>query len=83
MSRIEKLNSGKASVVSLEKQLDQAVEFSNDLIERSSSSDIIQDKNNVEERIEDLIKISASTSGHCNKRERAHYRQLHTFDYYE
>lgn len=83
MSRIEKLNSGKASVVSLEKQLDQAVEFSNDLIERSSSSDIIQDKNNVEEQIEDLIKFSASTSGHCNKRERAHYRQLHTFDYYE
>ena len=51
VSRIEKLHSGKASVVSLEKQLDQAFEFSNNLVERSSSSDIMQNKKNVEERI--------------------------------
>ena len=55
VSRIEKLHSGKASVVSFEKQLDQAFEFSNNLVERSSSSDIMQNKKNVEERIEDLI----------------------------
>ena len=58
VSRIEKLHSGKASVVSFEKQLDQAFEFSNNLVERSSSSDIMQNKKNVEERIEDLIKTT-------------------------
>ncbi|XP_027039307.1 E3 ubiquitin-protein ligase TRIM71-like [Pocillopora damicornis] len=56
VSRIEKLHSGKASVVSFEKQLDQAFEFSNNLVERSSSSDIMQNKKNLEERIKDLIK---------------------------
>ena len=58
VSRIEKLHSGKASVVSLEKQLDQAFEFSNNLVERSSSSDIMQNKKNVEERIKDLIETT-------------------------
>ena len=58
VSRIEKLHSGKASVVSFEKQLDQAFEFSNNLVERSSSSDIMQNKKNVEERIEDLIETT-------------------------
>ncbi|XP_058963068.2 E3 ubiquitin-protein ligase TRIM71-like [Pocillopora verrucosa] len=58
VSRIAKLHSEKASVVSFEKQLDQAFEFSNNLVERSSSSDIMQNKKNVEERIEDLIKTT-------------------------
>ena len=39
--RIEKLNSAKESVLSLEKQINQAVEFANNLVERSSSSDIM------------------------------------------
>ena len=58
VSRIEKLHSGKASVVSFEKQLDQAFEFSNNLVDRSSSSDIMQNKKNVEERIKDLIETT-------------------------
>ena len=58
VSRIGKLNTGKLSVVSFEKQLDQAVEFSNNLVERSSSSDIMQNKDNVEQRFEDLIKTT-------------------------
>ena len=58
VSRIEKLHSGKASVVSFEKQLDQAFEFSTNLVQRSSSSDIMQNRKNVEERIEDLIKTT-------------------------
>ena len=58
VSRIEKLNAGKLPVVSLEKQLNQALEFSNNLVERSSSSDIIQNKKNVEQRFEDLIKTT-------------------------
>ena len=58
VSRIAKLHSEKASVVSFKKQLDQAFEFSNNLVERSSSSDIMQNKKNVQERIEDLIKTT-------------------------
>ena len=58
VSRIAKLHSGKASVVSFEKQLDQAFEFSNNLVERSSSSDIMLNKKNVEERIKDLIETT-------------------------
>ena len=58
VSRIEKLNVGKQSVVTLEKQLSQAVEFSNNLVERSSSSDIMQNKKKVEQRFEDLIKTT-------------------------
>ena len=58
VSRIEKLHSGKASVFSFEKQLDQAFEFSNNLVERSSSSDIMLNKKNVEERIKDLIETT-------------------------
>ncbi|RMX54741.1 hypothetical protein pdam_00025918, partial [Pocillopora damicornis] len=58
VSRIEKLHSGKASVFSLEKQLDQAFEFSNNLVERSSSSDIMLNKKNLEERIKDLIETT-------------------------
>ena len=58
VSRIAKLHSVKASVVSFEKQLDQVFEFSNNLVERSSSSDIMQNKKNVQERIEDLIKTT-------------------------
>ena len=51
VSRIEKLHSGKASVVSFEKQLDQAFEFSKNLVERGSSSDIMQNKKHLGERI--------------------------------
>ncbi|XP_066030741.1 E3 ubiquitin-protein ligase TRIM71-like [Pocillopora verrucosa] len=58
VSRIEKLHSGKASVFSFEKQLDQAFEFSNNLVERSSSSDIMLNKKNVEERIKDLLETT-------------------------
>ena len=38
--------------MSLEKQLDQAFEFTNNLVE---SADIMQNKKNIQERIEDLI----------------------------
>ena len=56
VSRIEKLNSVTKQVQSLTKQLDQAVEFANNLLQRSSSSDIMQSKKNLEQRFEDLNK---------------------------
>ena len=56
VSRMEKLNSASKQVQSLTKQLDQAVEFANNLLQRSSSSDIMQSKKNLEQRFEDLNK---------------------------
>ena len=52
--RIEKLNSAKESVLSLEKQINQAVEFANNLVQRSSSSDIMQSKKNLKQRFKEL-----------------------------
>ena len=59
VSRNEKLNVAKAQVESLIKQMDQAVEFASNLVQRSSSSDIMQSKENLEKRFEDLNKIPA------------------------
>ena len=59
VSRNEKLNAAKAQVESLIKQMDQAVEFASNLVQRSSSSDIMQSKENLEKRFEDLNKIPA------------------------
>ena len=56
VSRMEKLNSVTKQVQSLTKQLDQAVEFANNLLQRSSSSDIMQSKKNLEKRFQDLNK---------------------------
>ena len=55
--RIEKLNSAKESVRSLEKQLNQAVEFANSLVQRSSSSDIMQSKKNLKQRFKELSEV--------------------------
>ena len=53
-SRADKLNSAKAQVQSLLKQFNQAIEFAENLIQRSSSSDILQSKNYLENRFEHL-----------------------------
>ena len=55
-SRTEKLDCAKRQVQSLTKQIEQAVEFANNLVERSSTSDIMQSKKNLEQRFEDLNK---------------------------
>ena len=53
-SRADKLDSAKAQVQSLLKQINQAIEFAENLIQRSSSSDIMQSKNYLEKRFEQL-----------------------------
>ena len=53
-SREDRLNSAKAQVQSLLKQINQAIEFAENLIQRSSSSDIMQSKNYLQERFEHL-----------------------------
>ncbi|XP_022810377.1 E3 ubiquitin-protein ligase TRIM71-like [Stylophora pistillata] len=58
VSRMEKINSMYARVESLMKQLEQAVEFANNLVQGSSSSDIMKSKKTLEERFDDLSKTT-------------------------
>ena len=53
-SRADKLDSAKAQVQSLLKQINQAIEFAENLIQRSSSSDVMQRKNYLEQRFNHL-----------------------------
>ena len=53
-SRADKLDSAKAQVQSLLKQINQAIEFAENLIQRSSSSDTMQSKNYLKQRFEHI-----------------------------
>ena len=56
VSRADNLNSAKTQVQSLLKQINKAIEFAENLIQRTSSSDIMQSKNYLEKRFEHLEK---------------------------
>ena len=58
VSRMEKINSLNEQVQSLIKQLDQAVQFAKNLVERSSSSDVMKSKKSLEQRFGDLDKTT-------------------------
>ena len=53
-SRLEMLNSAKTQVQSLLKQINQAVEFAEQLVQKSSSSDIMQSKLKLQQRYNEL-----------------------------
>ena len=53
-SRTEELNTVKTQLQSLGKQINQAIEFAENLVQRSSSSDILQSKKSLERRFENL-----------------------------
>ena len=55
-SRTEELHCVKKQVQSSTKRVEQAVEFANNLVQGSSSLDIMQSKKNLEQRFEDLSK---------------------------
>ncbi|XP_078348232.1 uncharacterized protein LOC144633264 [Oculina patagonica] len=55
-SRTEKLDGAKKQVQSSTKRIDQAVEFADNLVQGSSSLDIMQSNKNLEQRFEDLNK---------------------------
>ena len=57
VSRMEKLEAAKNQAQLLAKQISQAAEFASDLVQRSSSSDIIQRNKSLQERFEELSKI--------------------------
>ena len=54
VSRTEKINSLMKEVQSLAKQIDQAVDFAENLIQRSSGADILQNKKSLNKRFKDL-----------------------------
>ena len=56
LSRKEKLDHLNKQTQSSTKQIDQAIEFANSLVQRSSTSNIMQSKKNLEQRFEDLNK---------------------------
>ena len=58
VSRLEKINFLNEQVKSLIKQLDQAVQFARNLVERSSSSDVMKSKKSLEQRFGDLDKAT-------------------------
>ena len=66
VSRIEKINSLNEQVKSLMKQLDQAVQFAKDLVERSSSSDVMKSKKSLEQRFGDLDKATVPSLPVCS-----------------
>ena len=57
VSRMKKLESGSNQAQLLAKQINQAAEFASDLVQRSSSSDIVQSYKSLQERFEELSKI--------------------------
>ena len=56
-SRSEMLNSAKTQVQSLLKQINQAVEFAEQLVQKSSSSDIMQSKTKLQQRYNELENV--------------------------
>ena len=57
VSRLEMLNSAKTQVQSLLKQINQAVEFAEQLVQKSSSSDIMQSKTKLQQRYNELENV--------------------------
>ena len=57
MARLERINSAIQEAQSLLKQMKQAVEFAKNLTERSSSSDIMKNKDTLKQRVEVIRKI--------------------------
>ena len=54
VTRLEKINTAMQEAQSLVKQMSQAVEFANNLTQRSSSSDIMRNKKTLKQRFEEL-----------------------------
>ena len=52
--RIERINSTKQGLESLVKQMNEAAEFAENLVQRRSAADIIQNKNKLRQKLEEL-----------------------------
>ena len=54
VTRLERINSAKQEVESLMKQMNKAAEFAENLVQRSSSTDIMQNKETLKQKFEEL-----------------------------
>ena len=63
VTRLEKIDTAIQEAQSLVKQMNQAVEFANNLIQRSSSSDIMRNKKTLTQRFEELRVIEVPKHG--------------------
>ena len=54
VTRLERINSAKQEVESLVKQMNQAAEFADNLAKRSSSTDIMQNKETLKQKFDEL-----------------------------
>ena len=61
LSRTEKLNAVKAQLNSLTKQINQAIEFAENLVQRGSGANILRSKKLLEKRLEDLRETPVPT----------------------
>ena len=59
LTRLQRMNSAMQEAQSLVKQMKQAVEFANNLSQRSSSSDIMRNKETLKQRFEELRTVEA------------------------
>ena len=59
LTRLQRMNSAMQEAQSLVKQMKQAVEFANNLSQRSSSSDIMRNKETLKQRLEELRTVEA------------------------
>ena len=57
VSRLERINSAKREVESLMKQMNQAAEFAENLVKRSSSTDIMLNKETLKQKFEELREV--------------------------
>ena len=57
VSRMEKLDTTRKQLQLVAKQMNQAAEFASDLAQRSSSTDIFQSNNGLQQRFEELSKV--------------------------
>ena len=57
VSRLYKINLAKQEVESLVKQMNQAAQFAENLVQRTSSSDIMQNKETLKTKFEELLRV--------------------------
>ena len=57
VSRLHKINLAKQEVESLVKQMNQAAQFAKNLVQRTSSSDIMQNKETLKTKFEELLRV--------------------------
>ena len=57
VSRLSKINSAKQEVEFLVKQMNQAAQFAENLVQRTSSSDIMQNKETIRTKFEELLRV--------------------------